>query len=210
MQKKELIFIILVLVFLGIVFICIKKNNNKYVDTIKYEGKTYVLLEYNMDVFTYNYNNSNNTYYEEDIIHIVPNDKWNIAFFNGDLFVLENEVKEAAKYYSDDKNYEWFITFEKGDTEIKKSIDISKKELEYLYNIESINKTKTIVFEDIIEFVDIVKVSKDGFISALMTLIQHKDGIFWKTEIMTDDDREYIVKLPDSLNKKIFDILKGV
>ena len=74
MKKGKIILIILTLLL--IMSLLIKKNN--YNDTIKYENKTYILLEYNMDIFTY-YFNSNN-YYETDIIHPIYHNKWNIKY----------------------------------------------------------------------------------------------------------------------------------
>jgi hypothetical protein len=94
--------------------------DNNCVDTIKYNKKTYVPLNYNMDIFTY-YHNSN-TYYEEDVIYPVKHNKWNIIYLSGDLFVLKNQIKRANKYYKDDKNYNWYIAFDKDDRVIKKSI----------------------------------------------------------------------------------------
>ena len=98
-MSKKIIRILLIVIVVGIfsVFVLIQKNNR--LDTIKYNGKNYVLLEYNMDIFTYNYHSNN--YYEEDIIHPVTH---NIIYFNGDLFVLDKQVKESTKYYADDEN----------------------------------------------------------------------------------------------------------
>ena len=202
--KKLFIFIIIVVIF-AVVFVFVKKDNNEFIDTVKYEGKTYVLLEYNMDIFTYNFNSNN--YYEEDIIHPVFHNKWDIVYFNGDLFVLDKQIKEATKYYADDKNYEWFIVFDEEDSEVKVPISISKEELKYLYNIEDIKETQTMTFDDIKQFANIVKDSKDGLVYALISLVHYEDSWYWKTEIMTDNDREYIVELPYSLNSKIFELI---
>ena len=83
-MKKEIIkvltLIIILIVILFIVFIL--NSNGKYKDTIKYDDKTYILLEYNMDIFTYNLNR--NAYYEEDIIHPISHNKWDIVYFNGE------------------------------------------------------------------------------------------------------------------------------
>lgn len=195
-----LVVLIIVIVLLLIVF----TNKNKFRDIVKYEGKTYVLLEYNMDIFTYHFNSNN--YYEEDIIQPINHDKWDIVYFNGDLFVLDSQVKQVTKYYKEDKNYDWFIVFETENKEIKKSINITKKELKYLYNMESIKKNQTMKFEDIKQFANIEKVSKDGFIKALINLVHYEDSWYWKTEIMTDNDEEYIIEILDSLDKKIFEL----
>lgn len=204
-MKKKIIKVLIVVIVVVIfsVFILIQKNNR--LDTIKYNGKNYVLLEYNMDIFTYNHNSNN--YYEEDIIHPVNHNKWDTIYFNGDLFILDKQVKKATEYYSDDKNYDWYIVFDNEDSEVKKSISISKNELSYLYNMEEIERKNTITFDDIDKFADILKVSKDGLVQAIVTLAQVDDYWYYKTEIMTDDDREYVVKIIDSLNTKINNLM---
>ena len=203
-MKKTLIFIfIFILTSLLILFILINNNNKK--DTIKYQGKTYQLLEYNMDIFTYYFNNNN--YYEEDIIHKINHNKWDIIYFNGDLFILDKQVKKATKYYSNDNNYKWFIVYEENDKEIKIPIFIDKQELKYLYNMENIKKTQTTTFDNIEKFIDIVKESEDGTIKALINLVSYKKYLYWKTEKMTDNDEEYIIALPKSLNNKIENLL---
>ena len=183
---KKFATLIILLVTILVIFLLIKNEPNEYKDTVKYNGKTYVLLEYNMDIFIYHFNS--NSYYEEDEIHPVKHNKCDIVYFNGDLFVIEDQVNEATKYYADDKNYEWYIVLEKDEKELRKSISIDSKELEYLYNIESIKKTKLITFNDIKQFVDIVKTSKDGFIFALINLVEYEDNYYWKTEIMNEYD----------------------
>lgn len=179
----------------------VKKTDVLLKDTVKYKGKTYVLLEYNMDILTYNFNS--NEYYEEDKIIPVSNDKWDVVYFNGDLFVLENQVDEATNYYADDSNYEWYIVFDKDDKEIMFPISLNEEEIKYLYNIENISKDKTIKFDDIKQFASIVKISKDGFIQALTVLVYCDESWYWKTEIMNDYDEEYVIELPKSINEKI-------
>lgn len=205
MKKIMKIIIPLILIVFLLTISILITDNNKYKDTITYKGKTYELLEHNMDIFTYFYNS--NTYLEEDKIHKVSHNKWDILYFNGDLFVLDKQVKKTTKYYQDDKNYNWFITYERDDLLIEKEIDLTKKELDYLYNIESIKKEQTMTFDDIKQFVDIEKVSKDNLIKGRTNFVNYQDSFYWKTEIMTDDDREYIIKLPESINNKIFSLI---
>lgn len=205
MKKIMKIIIPLILIVFLLTISILITDNNKYKDTITYKGKTYELLEHNMDIFTYFYNS--NTYLEEDKIHKVSHNKWDILYFNGDLFVLDKQVKKVTKYYQDDKNYNWFITYERDDLLIEKEINLTKKELDYLYNIESIKKEQTMTFDDIKQFVDIEKVSKDNLIKGRTNFVNYQDSFYWKTEIMTDDDREYIIKLPESINNKIFSLI---
>ena len=205
-MKKKIIKVLIVVIVVVIfsVFILIQKNNR--LDTIKYNGKNYVLLEYNMDIFTYNHNS--NHYYEVDMIHPVVHNKWDTIYFNGDLFIVDKQVKKATRYYSDDKNYDWYIVFDIEDNEVKKSISINNDELSYLYKMDKIERNETIVFEQIDMFADILKVSKDGLVQAVVTLAQVDNYWYYKTENMTEDDREYVIKITESLNEKINNLIE--
>ena len=73
----------------------------------------------------------------------------------------------------------------------------------HLYNIENEERNDTITFSEIEKFASILKISKDSLVQGIITLVQVKEYWYYKTEIMTDDDREYVIKLPKSLNDKI-------
>ncbi|MBQ3511355.1 MAG: hypothetical protein IJA30_03570 [Bacilli bacterium] len=205
-MNKKVKYILLFFTVLFVILIGIFIGNNKYVDTVKYKGNTYVLLEYNSDIFTY-YHNSNK-FYEEDIIHPVSHNKWNVVYFNDDLFVLDKEVKVAKKYYGNDNNYNWFIVFNGDDSDVKKSISLTKNELKNLYNIESSKKKIDITFDEINKFGDLLKVSKDGLVQGIVTLAQVDGNWYYKTEVMTDDDKEIVIELEKTLNDKINAMLK--
>ena len=100
-----------------------------------------------MDIFNYDLNKNN--YYEEDIIHPIPNKKWNVVYFDGDLFILDKQVKEATKYYQDDNNYEWYFIVDEEETEKEFSIPINNKELKYIYDMDNMKKTTSLTFNDI-------------------------------------------------------------
>lgn len=204
MRKCKIILLIVLIVSLFMIFLI---KNNKYKDTVNYNGKTYELLEYNTDIFTYNFNNNDDAYFEVDIISPVLNKKWDMVYFNQDLFVFKDHVNAATKYYSLDSNYDWFISYEIDDKEVRVPIIFDENELDYLYDMENIKKEETMLFSDIKKFVNIVKVSKDDFIYALINLVYCYDKLYWKTEVMTDLDEEYIIPLSDSLNKKILSLL---
>ena len=204
-HKKSLVLAIAATIIFCHVLIATTKDNN-YSDTVKYDGKTYELLEYNADILTYNYNS--NEYLEIDEVHPAPNEKWDAVYFNGDIFIQESQVEKATKYYSNDNNYDWFATIEQDDGEVTKPLFVTQEELEYLYNMENVKKEKTIVFDDIKHFASIVKKSKDGFIFALTTIVHCDNSWYWKTEVMTDDDREYVIPLPETICKKLFDVMK--
>ncbi len=206
-MKKSVLKIIFIIVAMSVLccsWILIAKNCGKIRDVIEYNGKTYELLEYNMDIFNYNYNC--NEYFEEDCIHPVSNKSWDAVYFNGDIFIAEKQVGKAIKHYASDKNYNWFVSFEKDDSEKRVPLSVTEEELEYLYNMENIQKTKTTTFDGIKQFASIVKESKDGFVFGLITLAHCEDSWFWKTEIMNDNDEEYIVPIPETLSKKLFDL----
>jgi len=199
---------VIVLLLSFVMIICLILKQESFKDTISYKGKTYDNLEYNMDIFTYGFNS--NEYYEEDIIHPIKHKKWDAVYFDGDLYILDKQVKEAKKYYKDDNNYEWFIVFDINDEEVKKSISISKEELKYLYDMENKSRKDTMKFDDIKGFASIKKISKDNTVYALISLANYKDSWYYKTEVMNDNDEEYIIDLPESLNKKIFDLRDSI
>jgi len=76
-------------------------------------------------------------------------------------------------------------------------------ELDYLYDIEDFEKKETIVFDDIEMFASILKVSDDELVQGIITLARVNNKWYYKTEVMTDDDREYVVEVIESLNDKI-------
>lgn len=206
---KKIGILSIILCILSIILIFILKAENNLTDSISYRGKKYICLEYNMDIFTYNFNS--NDYYEEDIIHPILHDKWDMVYFNGDLFIEEESIKAAKVYYSNDKNYEWFIVFDENDSQITIPIELTEEEIKYIYNMDNMKKTETMTFEEIKMFVNITKISKDKKVFSLISLANYKGSWYWKTEIMTDDkaiDEEYIIKLPESLNNKISMIIK--
>lgn len=207
-MNKKIVSILIILICI-VLILCshfIGKKNN--IDTIRYDGKIYSLLEYKNDNFTYYHNNYNNNYYEVDMIHQIVNDKWDVVFFNEDLYILNKQIKKAKKYYNYDKNYDWYIVFDNEADTIRKSINLSKKEITNLYNLDKEKKNNTIIFDEIDMFADIQKVSKDGLVQGIIVLAKVDDVWYYKTEIMTDDNREYVIKLSDSINKKINNLLK--
>lgn len=203
-SKITFVVLIALIAIISIVLMLINKEPN--LDTVKYKDKTYYLLEYNQDVFTYNF--YYNDYLEEELVQPIEHDKWDIVYLNGDLFLPKNEVKKATEYYSDDKNYDWFIIIEKEDTETIIPLTITEEELEYIYDLDNKERKETMVFDDIEMFADITKISKDKTIFALISLARVNHTWYWKTEIMTDDDREYIIEVPETLNSKLNDMLK--
>lgn len=205
MNKKKIKEILLIVGAIVVAFIItfFTKGNIKHVDTITYKGNTYVYLEYSSDIFTYNFNS--NSYYEEDLIHPVSHEKWDMLYFNGDLFIRDKEAQRAIKYYQNDKNYEWYISFDVEEDEIKESISLSNKEIKFIYNMEYMKKDEMIPFDKIEKFASIIKRSKDDTVFGLVSLAYYNNNWYYKTEVMDDDKEnyEYVIKLPKSLNDKI-------
>lgn len=205
---KRILIIFFILIVTIISFILIQNKNNEYSDVISYDGKKYIYLEYNNDIFTYNFNSVG--YFEIDKVAPVKHDKWDVVYFDDDIFVLDSQVKQAKKYYSLDKNYEWYFILDKEDTELEYPISINDKELKYIYGMDNMKKNKSILFEDIKKMGTLKKTSKDGFVSAIISLALYEDDWYWRTEIIDDTkngDPEYVILLPKTLNKKINDLI---
>lgn len=199
-MKKRLILgsIVFILLVCGLGVLI---SNYRYNDSLKYGGNEYLYLEYRNDTFYYDLNNSYN--FEVEEINRINHKKWDMIHSEGDVFVLKNQVDDAIKYYGDDDNYDWFFVYEKDEDNIKiKEISISKEEIKYLYDIDNIKREKAILFDDIEKFGSIKKISKDKFVSGSLSICLYDGKWYWKSEIMTDDDKEYIVELPKSLTKK--------
>lgn len=170
-------------------------------ETLKYDGKTYVYLEYRNDLFIYDYITDKE--FEVDEIYPIKIGKWDGIYSEGDLYVEKSQIKEAINYYQDDDNYDWYFVYEDGDNEREYPISIDKKEKKYLYDLDNKKKEVTITFDDIKYFGNIKKVSKDKTISGIITLANVDNKWYWKSEIMKDDLNEYVIALPSSLNKKM-------
>ena len=182
-----------------------KRENVRYLKPFNTE-ELYVYKRTNQKVFSKNklHSYNSNEYIQVDEICPISNEKWDAVYFNGDIFIDEGQVESAERYYSDDSNYNWYAVIEMQDGEIKTPLSLTGEELRYLYGIENESREKTIVFDDIRCFASIVRESKDGFIFGLTTIAQCDNMWYWKTEVMTEDDREYVIPLPQTLCDKLF------
>ena len=54
--------------------------------------------------------------------------------------------------------------------------------------------------------INIIKESKDGVFTGTISLAQYKSNWYYRTEVM-NGDKEYMIKLPDTLNNKINEIV---
>lgn len=178
-------------------------------ETLSYQGQTYVYLGYKEDIFYYDLNTS--TYYEEDIIYSIPNEKWNIAYYNGDLFVLEGEREDARAYYADDVNYTWSVEIDSEDFEDVCSypLSISEEELMCIYSFEDAEKDDTLSFDSIEIFGTLKKTSVDGFICGSTSLAFYNGSWYWRSEIIDESQEgwpEYVCRLPEKLNNQIISL----
>ena len=71
------------------------------------------------------------------MVNRIEHNKWDMIYFNGDVFVAREDVSDAIKYYNNDDNYEWYIVIDEEYDELKKKISINSDELEYLYDIDN-------------------------------------------------------------------------
>lgn len=191
---KYVIFILVILIVL------VPKKD--YSDVIHYNKKSYVLLDYRTDLFTY-YPYLNCQCVENEL-HPINHDIFDFIDNEGDVYVSKKQYKKAINYYHNDQNYDWFIVDEDG---LKQKISLTDEELTYIYNLNSMQSTKTMTFDDIQQFIDLVKISKDNFLKGTINFVYDGQAFYYKTEIMNDNDEELMIELSDSLNKKLLSLL---
>lgn len=184
------------------------KKTEEWTDTVSYQGQTYVCLPYNMDIFAYYFNGGDAYVYQQDIVHPVPHETWDVVCLDGDVFVLEQEAEAAAQYYADDGNYDWYFVLDGEETEQVFPISVSETERDYVYDMDDMEKRETLLFDDIEKMGSLKKTSKDGFVSAVIGLAYYDGAWYWRTEridVNQEGDPEYIIALPESLNQKLLE-----
>lgn len=183
-------------------------------DTLEYEGEKYVLLEYPASVFYYDYQYDDSGEFEVEGIYPFKGTQWDMVWVEGDVYCIKDQAKEAAAYYGNDANYEWFVVIDEEDEEVTYPLRLTTEEIESLYAIEEAERDNSIFFEEIETFGSIIKVSKDGFIKAGIGLAQYDGSWYWRTETINEDKEqdgawaEYICELPETVIEKINDLLK--
>lgn len=204
-MKKNKGLIIIIIAFLLVItttfIIVIKKHNN--IDTIKYKGETYYLLEYKSDVFMYDLSKSID--YTEDEIKPIKNGKYKLYYFNGDIFCDKKDLRKLTNYYQNDNNYNWYMIVDSEDEEIKIPLDMNDNYLDYFNKIETKPKKVFAYFEELEEMGSIIKVSKDSFVTGTTSIAKYQDKWYWRTEIINEDKEidgsypEYLIELPEGL-----------
>ena len=175
-------------------------------ETVDYEGNTYVYMGFNEDIFYYDLSSS--MYYEEDIVHLISNEKRDMVYLNGDLFVLDAQVEDARAYYGDDANYQWSVEIYSDDSEEPDiyPLTISAEDLIYIYGYEAAEKKETLFFEQIEEFGMLKKTSEDGLISGSTSLAFYEGAWYWRSEMIDESAEgwpEYVFRLPEAVNTQI-------
>ena len=205
-MKKRLKSAVFIAAVLFLVCFIQKREEEKWIDTVSYQGETYVCLTYNLDLFAYYFQGGEDYVYVAEVVHPVPHETWDIVCLEGDVFVLEREVKQAKKYYADDDNYEWYFVLDGEETETEFLISVTEEERAYIYDMDDMEKRMTLLFDDIEKMGSLKKISKDGAVSAVTGLAYFDGAWYWRTEridINQAGDPEYIIPLPESLNQKL-------
>lgn len=176
-------------------------------ETITNDGKTYGLLKYNSDIFRYFFAQELESYTTDSVVAI-ENDKWDVLYLNGDVYVLQDKLQEATAYFADDQNYYWWGWADIGAAESKKSFPLvlTKEEQEYIYKMTTLPKGETLAFDSIDVFGTLNKTDKSGVVSASIQLA-FNDGVwYWRSDESDESQKgfpEYVYKLPDTLNAKL-------
>ena len=202
MKKYIISIIILLLVLITAIYAYNYKSfkNNEII----YKLNKYIYLDFKEDIFYYYYNNTE--YLEEDYILEIKDNNWKYIYHNEDLYIRKKDYKEAKEYYDNDKNYSYYLNIEDEYTSTTYPIEIYNDEHQKIYNMNNIINKDTLKFEDIEKHGSLTKKSKDGKITGIISLAYVKNNWYYRTEIMNDSDEEYVVKLPNTLNKRLNDI----
>ena len=173
---------------------------------LTYEGKTYVYMGFNLDIFYYDMAVGGN--YEEYTIYPMEGTQWDMVYRSGDLYVLTSQVEEARAYYMDDANYTWAALIYEMDSEepVTVELTLTDEERAYVYGMYTLPRDKTLAFDNIEKFATLQKTSLDGFIDADIQLALYDGVWYWRSEVIDENAEgwpEYVYALPISLNEKI-------
>lgn len=178
-------------------------------DYWKYEGKKYVPVTFNQDLFTCGFGMGGE--FEVDETYPVECEQFDMIHNNGDLYVVKSQADQATDYYQDDANYNWSVSIFAEDEEEDpvSPIAITPEELEYIYQLENQEKDLAVFFDEIQQQATLIKTSKDGVARGSMELALYDGKWYWRSGIIDDtrekDDTwpEYIYPMPDSFQDKI-------
>ena len=185
-----------------IVILLLTACSKQYENTYTYQNNNYVLLTYPQDSYTYYFDVE---YEEENELVKIEHLKWEAISIEQDIYIIQDQYEQAFNYYNQDQNYDYYLII---DDESKKTITFHDEERLELMNMNKQSYNHSIVFEDIDLFVDVIKVSKDQNVKGILNLVLCDDQFYYKSEIMSEDDREYVIALSSSLNQKLLNVIK--
>ena len=185
-----------------------ERETEEYVpgNTLTYEGKTYVYMGFNPDIFYYDMAVGGN--YEEYTIYPMEETQWDMVYRSGDLYVLSSQVEEARAYYLDDANYTWAALIYEEDSEEPVTVELmlTEEERAGVYGMYALPRDKTLAFDDIEKFATLQKTSLDGFIDGDIQLALYEGVWYWRSEVIDENTEgwpEFVYALPSSLSEKI-------
>ena len=178
-------------------------------EKITYEDEEYFLLEYNQDILYYDFYNASGQEFEVEEISPIEDSPWDIIWVEGDLYVKDADHKEAQEYYSDEANYEWYVTIEAEEGDTTYPVVLSEEDLSYIYGMDSLEKKESFYFEEFESLGTLGKRSKDQMIDARTSIVLCDGTWCWNTEII-DENREkngdypqYVQELPETIAEQI-------
>ena len=205
-MKKRLVIVGILLVFCLTIAGCGGNNNG---DQLEYEGKNYVPVTFNQDIFCCGLGVEGE--FDTDVTYPIEGAQFDLIHNSGDLYVVENQAGEAANYYQDDANYDWAVSlFDEDAAEGPvKPVEVTAEELAYIGEMEEQEKDLAIYFDEIEQQATLIKNSKDGVARGSIELALYEGQWCWRTEIIDDTQEqdgtwpEYIQLMPESFQNKI-------
>ncbi len=174
---------------------------------MEFDSENYTLLDFPVDKFYYDLSSP-----ADSGVTSVPHDKWDIISNEGDLFILNSQAEEAAAYYGDDENYTWSVFIDIPESEDGKTFPIALgDDISRIYDMEVADAKTTLFFDDIEIFASLIKTSKDGLISASISLAFFENTWYWRSDVFDDGVEgwpEYVAELPESLSEQLNNFLK--
>ena len=196
----------LVLDFNGDIRTFYVEKDDEFSGEITHNGKKYLFVNFPIGIFTYSVVGCDE--YSDDEIFEITHEKWDIIYFNCELFAIEDHLSSVETYLADISNYKWSVTVESSEAEeiIESQIDVTHDELTFFEQVSQITFTEYVLFDDIEIFGTLTKTSNDGLVTASVDLLCYNGRWYWRSGIIIDRVEgwpEYIVPLPASLNDKI-------
>ena len=210
LKKKKALAIFAFLLFLAACGTSGFLNAKWHQDHLLYKGDVYEPLTFNQDIFYYDFCGTD-TYIEEDENFPIEGGAYKLVYRDGDVYCVQNQVKDANVFYADDSNYHWqlIVWNEKIDEEKTLEVTLSQDELDYLSSIEKQDKDLALFFDEIELQGTLKKTSSDGIIIGITDLAYYEGQWYWRSEIIDENQEkdgtwpEYVYPMPESFQKKV-------